>query len=118
MGSSYQANEYKTSISKTKNNYEEMEIETIERLVETLQNDLIWLRVKRASRQEWKSSEFRTVRRKIAQLLNLRSKKQAENAAISDIKESREKKSRQEATSTLLKLYRIKRTERASITSN
>merc|ERR1719436_2024348 len=49
--------------------------EEIDKYVEYLEKDLLWIRIKKASRQEFKSSDIKLGRKKIAHLLTIRRRK-------------------------------------------
>merc|ERR1719235_2198464 len=106
---------YESKINTSKKNYiEELDLITIDREIEILRSDLVWLRVKKESRQDWKPSEFKALKRKIAQLQCIHRKKHLSHQSMSDNNSFSNSKSRrkpkQETTSSLLKIYQIKRT--------
>merc|ERR1712083_819335 len=56
--------------------YEEKSYDDIDKLIEALRKDLLWLRIKRATRQEFKPSEIKAGKRKIARLMTARRNKE------------------------------------------
>merc|ERR1719343_1016283 len=50
----------------------------IDKYVEYLEKDLLWIRIKKASRQEFENSDVKLGRKKIAHLLTIRRRKQIE----------------------------------------
>merc|ERR1711879_446929 len=64
----------------TKNNYGNLNIDEIDRRIEILQKDLLWIRIKKETNQEIKSSDIKMGKRIIAQLLSVKRNKQIEQA--------------------------------------
>merc|ERR1711918_92870 len=96
---------------KINGNDEDMSFDRIDNKIESLQKDLFWLRIKRATRQDLNPADFNMARRKIAQLLSVRRKKQIEEGEDRSSKRIETLKSNQKTNSTLMRIYQIKRTE-------
>merc|ERR1712187_769932 len=80
--------------------------------IETLQKDLLWMRIRRAQGKEFKPSDMKIGKREIARLLKLRKEKQME-FGISENSYNRGKmiKLKKSTTLKLMRGYQVKRIE-------
>merc|ERR1712151_327683 len=84
--------------------------EEIDKYVEYLEKDLLWIRIKKASRQEFKSSDIKLGRKKIAHLLTIRRRKQIEEGINRRIYIMDKKfKSNQTKTKNMSRRYQLKK---------
>merc|ERR1712217_420716 len=84
--------------------------EEIDKYVEYLEKDLLWIRIKKASRQEFKNSDIRLGRKKIAHLLTIRRRKQIEKRINRRIYVMDKKfKSNQTKTKNMSQQYQFKK---------
>merc|ERR1719401_1910759 len=89
----------------SKLNYKE-----IDKYVEYLEKDLLWIRIKKISRQEFKNSDIKLGRKKIAYLLTIRRRKQIEERINRRIYIMDKKfKSNQIKTKNMSRQYQLKK---------
>merc|ERR1712039_376603 len=84
--------------------------EEIDKYVEYLEKDLLWIRIKKASRQEFENSDVKLGRKKIAHLLTIRRRKQIEEGISRRIYVMDKKfKSNQTKTKNMSRQYQLKK---------
>merc|ERR1712087_665723 len=84
--------------------------EEIDKYIEYLEKDLLWIRIKKASRQECESSDVKLGRKKIAHLLTIRRRKQIEEGISRRIYVMDKKfKSNQTKTKNMSRQYQLKK---------
>merc|ERR1711933_63710 len=95
-----------------KSDFNSMNIDDIDRQIEILQKDLLWLRIKQATRQDFNPADVRAGEREIAQLLGARRMKQDANK-INNGRYRKTKKfhTRFKDTSKMLRYYQVNQQE-------
>merc|ERR1719401_2639218 len=84
--------------------------EEIDKYIEYLEKDLLWIRIKKASRQEFENSDVKLGRKKIAHLLTIRRRKQIEEGISRRIYVMDKKfKSNQTKTKNMSRQYQLKK---------
>merc|ERR1719401_1687319 len=82
----------------------------IDKYIEYLEKDLLWIRIKKASRQEFENSDMKLGRKKIAHLLTIRRRKQIEEGISRRIYVMDKKfKSNQTKTKNMSRQYQLKK---------
>merc|ERR1719401_1277338 len=82
----------------------------IDKYIEYLEKDLLWIRIKKTSRQEFKNSDMKLGRKKIAHLLTIRRRKQIEERVSRRIYVMDKKfKSNQTKTKNMSRQYQLKK---------
>merc|ERR1711920_678808 len=79
--------------------------------IKTMQKDLFWMRIKRATRQEFKPSAIKEGKQEVARLNYFRRKQEITSSTDSIIMESRKV-----YTSKLLREYQVKQKEKCRLT--
>merc|ERR1719356_244844 len=79
--------------------------------IKTMQKDLFWIRIKRATRQEFKPSAIKEGKQEVARLNYFRRKQEITSSTNSNIMESRKV-----YASNLLREYQVKQKEKCRLT--
>merc|ERR1719356_1124119 len=79
--------------------------------IKTMQKDLFWIRIKRATRQEFKPSAIKEGKQEVARLNYFRRKQKIISSTYSNIMESRKV-----YTSKLMREYQVKQKEKCRLT--